>query len=515
MPTFRKLLVANRGEIAVRILRTCRELGIKTVAVYSDADRDSLHVRYADEARRIGPAPSTESYLDIDAVLQAARETGADSVHPGYGFLAENPEFAKRCQEVGLVFIGPTPDAVALMGDKAEARRVARKTGLPIVPGSEPISSDADALREAKRIGFPLLVKAVAGGGGKGMRIVSFESELETALRQARSEASTSFGNASVYLERYLHHPRHIEFQIVADDAGSVVHLLERECSIQRRHQKLIEECPSPRLGSELRRRMGEAAVALARAAEYRNVGTVEFLLDGNGDFYFLEMNARLQVEHPVTEMVVGLDLVRLQLDLAAGEALPFTQADIRPHGWAMEFRIVAEDPYQDFLPSPGRIDFLRPAGGPGVRDDSGVFSGWEVQSHYDPLIAKLIVWGRDRQECLARAKRALEEYRVEGISTTLPFFQQVLRDPQFLAGEMDVGYIDRNWKGSAGGAGPVLNPVSIPISINVGRDRAALIAAAVAAYRSVGRSRRRTTAEAAPSVWKRAGIREQHGSRL
>ncbi len=329
MPTFRKLLVANRSEIAVRILRTCRELGIKTVAVYSDADRDSLHVRYADEARRIGPAPSTESYLDIDAVLRAARETGADSVHPGYGFLAENPEFAKRCQEVGLVFIGPTPDAVALMGDKAEARRVARKTGVPIVPGSEPISSDADALGEAKRIGFPLLVKAVAGGGGKGMRIVSSESELETALRQARSEASTSFGNASVYLERYLHHPRHIEFQIVADDAGSVVHQLERECSIQRRHQKLMEECPSPRLDSGLRQRMGEAAVALARAADYRNVGTVEFLLDGNGDFYFLEMNARLQVEHPVTEMVVGLDLVRLQLDLAAGEALPFTQADI------------------------------------------------------------------------------------------------------------------------------------------------------------------------------------------
>ncbi len=511
MPTFKKLLVANRGEIAVRILRTCRELGISTVAVYSDADRDSLHVRYADEARRIGPAPSSESYLDIDAVLRAARETGADSLHPGYGFLAENPEFAKRCEEVGLVFIGPTPEAVALMGDKVEARRVARKAGVPIVPGSEPMSSDADALGEAKRIGFPLLVKAVAGGGGKGMRIVSSESELETALRQARSEASSSFGNPSVYLEHYLYRPRHIEFQIVADDAREVVHLLERECSIQRRHQKLIEECPSPRLDSELRQRMGEAAVVLARAADYRNAGTVEFLLDGNGDFYFLEMNARLQVEHPVTEMVVGLDLVRLQLDLASGEALPFTQDDIRPHGWAMEFRIAAEDPYQDFLPSPGRIDFLRPAGGPGVRDDSGVFSGWEVQPHYDPLIAKLIVWGRDRQDCLARAKRALEEYRVEGISTTLPFFQKVLQDPQFLAGEMDVGYIDRNWEGSARGAGSV----SIPVSIDVERDRAALIAAAVAAYRSADRPRRRRTTASAPSVWKRTGVREQHGSRL
>ncbi len=505
MPIFRKLLVANRGEIAVRILRTCRELGIATVAVYSDADRDSLHVRYADEARRIGPAPSAESYLDMDAVLQAARETGADSLHPGYGFLAENPEFAKRCEEVGLVFIGPTPEAVALMGDKVEARRVARKAGVPTVPGSELLSSDVDALSEAKRIGFPLLVKAVAGGGGKGMRIVSSESELETALQQAASEASSSFGNPSVYLEHYLHRPRHIEFQIVADDAGSVVHLLERECSIQRRHQKLIEECPSPRLDSELRQRMGEAAVALARKADYRNVGTVEFLLDGNGEFYFLEMNARLQVEHPVTEMVVGLDLVRLQLALAAGEALPFTQADIRPHGWAMEFRIVAEDPYQDFLPSPGRIDFLRPAGGPGVRDDSGVFSGWEVQPHYDPLLAKLIVWGRDRRDCLARAKRALEEYRVDGISTTLPFFQKVLQDPQFLAGEIDVGYIDRNWEGSA----------STPVSIAVDRDRAALIAAAVAVYRSAVRPRRRTTAVAAPSVWKRTGIREQHGSRL
>jgi acetyl-CoA carboxylase biotin carboxylase subunit len=517
MRTIRKLLVANRGEIAVRIARTCRELGIRTVAVYSDADRDSLHVRYADEARRIGPPPSTESYLNIEAVLDAARDAGADSVHPGYGFLAENAEFARRCEEEGLVFVGPTPDAVALMGDKAAARRVAGQAGVPIVPGSEPMSSDNDALREAKRIGFPLLVKAVAGGGGKGMRIVDSPPELKAALRQARSEASSSFGNSSVYLERCLHQPRHIEFQIVADEAGSVAHLLERECSIQRRHQKLIEECPSPRLDSDLRRRMGEAAVAVARAGQYRNAGTVEFLLDGEGNFYFLEVNARLQVEHPVTEMVVGLDLVKLQLDIAAGRSLPFSQEEIRPRGWAMEFRIVAEDPYQDFLPCPGRIEFLRPPGGPGVREDSGVFAGWEVTPHYDPLIAKLIVWGDDRRSCLARAERALREYRVEGISTTLPFFQRVVQDPQFVAGEMDVGYIDRKWKGWAAR--------SRSVSTKVERDRAALIAAAVAAYRADSRSRKRAgaassgrsapSAQSAQSAWTRAGIREQHGSRL
>ena len=350
---FRKLLVANRGEIAVRIVRTCRDLGIPTVAVYSDADRDSLHVRYADEARRLGPAPSAESYLNVDALLDAARETGADSVHPGYGFLAENAEFARRCQEAGLTFVGPPPDAVALMGDKAAARRVARAAGVPIVPGTEALSGDKEALREAKRIGFPLLVKAVSGGGGKGMRTVSSLSELEAALRQARSEATSSFGDGSVYLERYLERPRHIEFQILADDKGSVIHLLERECSIQRRHQKLIEECPSPRLDADLRRRMGDAALAIAHASAYRNAGTVEFLLDQEGNYYFLEMNARLQVEHPVTEMVLGLDLVELQLEIAAGQPLSLSQEEIRPRGWAIEFRITAEDPYRDFLRAP------------------------------------------------------------------------------------------------------------------------------------------------------------------
>ena len=503
---FRKLVIANRGEIAVRIARTCRDLGISTVAVYSDADRDGLHVRFADEARRIGPAPSTESYLNMNALLEAARDAGADALHPGYGFLAENAEFARRCQEEGLVFVGPTPDGLALMGDKAAARRIARDTGVPILPGSEAVSSDQHAIREARRIGFPLLVKAVSGGGGKGMRTVSSPSELLGALRQARSEASSSFGDSAVYLERYLHSPRHIEFQIMADGEGSVIHLLERECSIQRRHQKLIEECPSPRLDPDLRYRMGEAAVAVARAASYRNAGTVEFLLDNEGNFYFLEMNARLQVEHPVTEMVVGLDLVKLQLRIAAGGRLPVSQEEIRPRGWAMEFRIAAEDPFRDFLPCPGRIDFLRPAGGPGVRDDSGVFAGGEVTPHYDPLIAKLIVWGEDRADCLARAERALREYRVEGISTTLPFFRRVLRDPQFRAGEMDVGYIDRNWRGWAA--------ESETISLEKERDRAAIIAAAVSAYRAGSSRRRRIAPPADRSAWVRAGLEEQHGSR-
>jgi acetyl-CoA carboxylase biotin carboxylase subunit len=393
------------------------------------------------------------------------------------------------------------------MGDKVAARRVAREAGSPIVAGTEAVSSDKEALREAKRIGFPLLVKAVSGGGGKGMRAVASLSELEAALRQARSEAASSFGDDSVYLERYLERPRHIEFQILADAEGSVIHLLERECSIQRRHQKLIEECPSPRLDPELRHRMGEAAVAIARAASYRNAGTVEFLLDQAGNFYFLEMNARLQVEHPVTEMVLGLDLVELQLRIAAGQPLALSQDEIRPRGWAIEFRITAEDPYRDFLPCPGRIELLRPAGGPGIRDDSGVSSGAEVSPHYDPLIAKLIVWGEDRAACLSRAARALREYRVEGISTTLPFFRRVLQDPRFRAGDIDVGYVDRSWKEWVS--------QSKAVSPEIERDRVALIAAALTAYQAGVRSRRRSVSPSERSAWARAGIEEQHGSRF
>jgi acetyl-CoA carboxylase biotin carboxylase subunit len=503
---FQKVLIANRGEIAVRVARACRELGIRTVAVYSDVDRDALHVRYADEARRIGPAPSTQSYLKMESIIEIAKETGAEAVHPGYGFLAENADFARRCREEGLMFVGPTPEATALMGDKASARRIAREGGVPIAPGTDVLDSDEEAMREAEAIGFPLLVKAVAGGGGKGMRVVHTMDDLPMALTQARSEAGSSFGNPSVYLERFIEQPRHIEFQILGDGDGNVVHLLERECSIQRRHQKLVEECPSPLLDAKLRSRMGDAAVAVARGSGYQNAGTVEFLVDGERNFYFLEMNARLQVEHPVTEMVTGFDLVKLQLEIASGGRLPFSQKDVVPRGWAMEFRITAEDAYQNFLPSPGRIDFLRPAGGPGIRDDSGVYAGWTVTPDYDPLIAKLIVWGEDRDGCVARARRAVREYRVEGIATTLPFFDRVLHDAQFLAGDFDVGYVDRRWKSGVGD--------SKSSSLETERGRVALVAAAVAAYRKKSPPRS-TSDKTATSAWKQAGLREQLWSRL
>jgi acetyl-CoA carboxylase biotin carboxylase subunit len=505
---FQKVLIANRGEIAVRVARACRELGIETVAVYSDVDRDGLHVRYADEAHHIGPAPSTQSYLKMETVIDVAHRTGAEAVHPGYGFLAENADFARRCREEGLVYVGPTPEATALMGDKASARRVASESGVPIVPGSEELTDDPEKVQEAAdQIGFPLLVKAVAGGGGKGMRVVQTPEELPGLLAQARSEAGSSFGNPSVYLERFLSRPRHVEFQIIADAEGNVVHLLERECSIQRRHQKLIEECPSPLLDDELRTRMGEAAVGVARRSGYLNAGTVEFLVDQERNFYFLEMNARLQVEHPVTEMVTGLDLVKLQLHVAAGDPLPLGQKDVTPRGWAMEFRITAEDPYQNFLPCPGKIDFLRPAGGPGIRDDSGVYAGWEVTPDYDPLIAKLIVWGEDRNGCIARARRAIREYRVDGISTTLPFFDRVLTDPDFVGGEMDTYYVDRRWKGGVHQAGAD--------SLDTARGRAAMAAAALTAYRKKPSTSLKQARSSEGSGWKSAGRREQLWSRL
>jgi len=495
-----KILIANRGEIAVRVLRCCRELGLATVAVYSDADRESLHVRYAGEARRIGPAPAAESYLDIDAILRAARETGAGAVHPGYGFLAENPEFARRCHEAGLVFIGPTAEALALLGDKAAARRVAIQAGVPIVPGSEILSSEAEAARDAASLGYPLVIKAAAGGGGKGMRVVRQPSELAPAFREARSEAGSAFGDSSVYFERYLDRPRHIEFQILADGAGNVVHLGERECSVQRRHQKLVEESPSPLLDAKLRREMGEAAVALARASSYLNAGTVEFLVEGSGKFYFLEVNARLQVEHPVTEMVTGFDLVRLQLLIAGGGRIPFRQEEVRQRGSAMEFRISAEDPFSDFVPSAGVIRFLRPAGGPGVRDDSGVQTGSSVSAFYDPLIAKLIIWGEDREVALARAARALAEYRVEGIATTLPFFRFLVREPHFLAGDVDTGFIDRHWRSF----------LSAPATAaRDDRSRAALAAAAVALFRARRSARTQARAREKPSAWKWTGLRD------
>ena len=500
---FNKILIANRGEIAVRIARACRELGVRSVAVYSDADRGSLHVRLADEARRIGPAPSSESYLRAEAILEAAKDTGAEAIHPGYGFLAESAEFARACGEAGLVFIGPPPSAMRLMGDKAEARAAAERASVPVVPGSAPITGADQALAAAKDVGFPLLVKATAGGGGKGMRLASSADELPSAIDQASSEAESSFGNPSVFLEKFVERPRHIEFQIVADGHGHVIHLLERECSIQRRHQKLIEEAPSPFMNDRLRKRMGEAAVSLAREAGYENAGTVEFLVDADRNFYFLEMNARLQVEHPVTELVTGVDLVALQLQIASGAELPLTQADVAPRGWAMELRITAEDPFQNFIPSAGRIEFLRAAEGPGIRNDSGVFAGCEVTSHYDPLIAKLVVAGDDRPHVLHRARRAVKEYQIDGIATTLPFFERMLTDERFIAGEMDVSFVDRHWMSE--------------MASRESPRRAELFAAALAAAAVVSQasSTPRGATRARTSAWKRFGLQEQLGDRF
>jgi len=444
--SFRRILIANRGEIAVRIARACRELDITSVAVYSEGDRAALHVRMADEAFAIGPAPSRESYLRIDRILEVARRSGADAVHPGYGFLAENAAFARACEEAGIVFIGPRSETIALMGEKTSARRLAVEAGVPVVPGTLAPLDDLELLRvEAERIGLPIMIKAAAGGGGKGLRLVSDASLLAAAAERARSEALSAFGDGRVYLEKALERPHHIEIQVLADHHGHTVHLFERECSIQRRHQKVIEESPSPFVTPELRERMGALAVALARRAGYRNAGTLEFLVDAAGHPYFLEMNTRLQVEHPVTEMVTGLDLVKLQIRVAQGEPLPFAQADLRQRGHAIECRVYAEDPAQGFLPSPGRIVALRPPAGPGLRDDSGVYEGWDVPIHYDPLISKLVAWGADRAEAIARMRRAVSEYVVLGITTTLPFFERVLRHPAFLAGDIDTGFIERH----------------------------------------------------------------------
>ena len=502
---FTKILIANRGEIAVRIVRACRELGVRSVAVYSDADRESLHVRLADEARHIGPAPSSESYLRADRILRAAKDAGAEAVHPGYGFLAENSEFSRACADAGLVFIGPPPSAMKLMGDKAEARAAAERASVPVVHGTTPIADADEALAAANAIGFPLLVKATAGGGGKGMRLVDSAVELPSAFRQASSEAESSFGNPSVFLEKFIDRPRHIEFQIIADGHGNAIHLLERECSIQRRHQKLIEEAPSPFMDDALRKRMGEAAVSLAKEAGYENAGTVEFLVDADKNFYFLEMNARLQVEHPVTELVTGVDLVALQLDVASGGKLRLSQSDIVPRGWAMELRITAEDPFENFLPSTGRIGLLRPAEGPGIRHDSGIFAGWEVTPHYDPLIAKLVVAGDDRTHVLNRARRAVREYQIDGIATTLPFFERMLADERFTAGEMDVSFVDRHWMSEM---------VSQPSPRRAELFEAALAAAAVVKHASSAMTAENAK-RARTSAWKRFGLQDQLGDRF
>jgi acetyl-CoA carboxylase biotin carboxylase subunit len=441
----KKLLVANRGEIAVRVIRACRERGIATVAVFSEADREALHVLMADEAYPIGPPPATESYLAIDTLVAVARRAGADAVHPGYGFLAENARFAAACAEGGLTFVGPPPAAIRAMGDKTAARRIAREMKVPMVPGTlEPLATDAEAAARAREIGYPVMLKAAMGGGGKGMRLVRGEGELADALRAARSEAGAAFGDTAVYLERAVSEPRHIEIQVLADGHGAVVHLGERECSIQRRHQKLVEECPSPCVDADLRARMGEAACRIARAAGYVNAGTVEFLVDADRAFYFLEMNTRLQVEHPVTEMVTGIDLVGEQLRIAAGEPLGYRQADIGWRGWAIECRINAEDPFGGWLPSPGTITGLRAASGPWIREDSGAYEGYTVPRWYDTLLAKLIVWGADRATAIERMARALGEYKVVGVRTTIPVLERIVTHPEFRAGRLSTAFLER-----------------------------------------------------------------------
>jgi acetyl-CoA carboxylase biotin carboxylase subunit len=492
-PPFAKVLIANRGEIAVRVIRACREVGIATVAVYSDADRESLHVMMADQAVPLGPPMPAESYLAIDKIIAAARTVGADAIHPGYGFLAENATFAEACAAARLVFIGPPPAAIRAMGDKMAARRTAKDAGVPVVPGTEePLATDAEAVQVADRIGYPVMIKAAMGGGGKGLRLVRTPDELPGALRAARSEAGSAFGDASVYLERYLDDPRHIEIQVLADAHGGVLHLGERECSIQRRHQKLIEESPSPLVTPDLRRRMGEAACRLAAAVGYVNAGTAEFLVDRDRRFYFLEMNTRLQVEHPVTELVTGRDLVKEQLRLAAGEKLGYGQDDVTQTGWAIECRINAEDPFASFIPAPGRIDALRTPGGPWVRDDSGVYAGYTIPRYYDTLMAKLIVWGADRDAAIARMSRALGEYHVAGVRTTIPLLQHVMRDADFVAGRLSTQFIDRLLLSDRAQAG--------------GRRRTvALIGAALAAYEQAGR-RAPAPAGGAPSPWKQSG---------
>ena len=444
-----KILVANRGEIAVRIIRACREMGLASVAVYSDCDRDARHVRDADQAYHIGPAEAVRSYLRIEALVDAARRSGADAVHPGYGFLAENAAFAHACRDAGLTFIGPSPEAIATMGSKTAAREAATRAGVAVVPGTDrPLDdgvSDADSARIAEGVGYPLVVKAVSGGGGKGMRTVDRPSALVAAIRTARSEAGSAFGDSAVYLERRIAHPRHIEIQLLGDSHGTIVPFVERECSIQRRHQKVVEESPSLAVSGRLRRDMAAAAVAVARAVNYTSAGTIEFLLDDRGAFYFLEMNTRLQVEHPVTEMVSGVDLVQWQIRIARGERIDIDpERALTPQGHAIECRIYAEDPDHGFMPSPGLIRGLRPAAGPGVRDDSGVSAGYTVPVHYDSLIAKLIAWAPSRPEAVARMSRALREYQVLGIRTTISFFLWLMRQPEYGRGEYDTTYLDR-----------------------------------------------------------------------
>jgi acetyl-CoA carboxylase biotin carboxylase subunit len=445
---FKKILIANRGEIAIRVVKACREMGILTVAVYSDADRKSLHVQMADEAVPIGPAPAVESYLNMERIIAAAHGAGAEAIHPGYGFLAENSDFARRCEKEKIVFIGPNSNALELVGDKVRARQTMDKAGVSIIPGMNSIPKDMSEYdAAAKKLGYPVMIKASAGGGGKGMRIVCSEQELRPGLEAGRREAKSAFGDESVYLEKYIEEPRHVEFQVLADNYGNTVHLFERECSIQRRHQKIVEESPSQALDPELRTKMGETAKKVVRAAGYNNAGTVEFLLDKNNNFYFLEVNARLQVEHPVTELCTGVDLVHQQIHIASGEKLSFSQMDLKQRGHAIECRIYAEDPKNNFLPSSGKILFLKEPTGPGVRHDCGIYSGWEVPIYYDPILAKLIVWAENRESACDRMLAALDDYVILGISTSISFLKDIISHPEFRAGRTNTGFIKNHFE--------------------------------------------------------------------
>jgi len=497
---FKKILIANRGEIAVRILRACRELGIRTAVVFSEADRNSLHVRLAGEAYPIGPAPSRESYLRIEKLMDVAKRADCDALHPGYGFLAENAALPRACAEAGITFIGPTAEAMETLGAKTAGRQLARRAEVPTVPGTnDPIDDPQQAQELARSMGYPVLLKAVAGGGGKGMRLVTSDSGFPAAFRDASSEALHAFGNPSVYLEKYLERPRHIEIQILADHHGRVVSLGERECSVQRRHQKVIEEAPSPIMTPELRKRMGDAAVRLTRAGGYTNAGTVEFLVDAHYDFYFLEVNTRLQVEHPVTEQVTGLDLVKLQIAIAAGHRLPFAWETITPRGHAMEVRLYAEDPENNFFPSPGEILSQHQPSGPGIRVDEGVYEGWTVPTDYDPLLSKLIAWGNSREETIARLRRALEEYSITGIKTNTALFRRILAEPDFLKAEIHTKWLDELLARPHPAAPDDTNGVA-----------AAAIAAAIWQATHNGANTAISATGASESAWKREGRQQQ-----
>jgi len=506
---FKKILIANRGEIAVRILRACRELGIQSVAVFSEVDRKSLHVRLADEAYAIGPAPSRESYLRIDKLMDVARLAGCDALHPGYGFLAENPALARACREARVTFIGPPAEAMEALGSKTSGRQLARRVEVPTVPGTNNPTEKSEARVLAQSMGYPALLKAVAGGGGKGMRLVYSDAEFESAFRDAASEAMNAFGDERLYLEKYLERPRHIEIQVLADAHGRVVSLGERECSIQRRHQKVLEEAPSPVVTPELRRKMSEAAVRLARAGGYVNAGTMEFLVDQNLNFYFLEANTRLQVEHPVTEQVTGLDLVKLQIAIAAGHRLPFAWESITPRGHAMEVRLYAEDPENNFFPSPGKILSRHTPTGPGIRMDEGVYEGWTVPTDYDPLLSKLVAWGNSREETIARLRRALDEYSITGIRTNASLFRRILEEPEFLRGEIHTRWLDEFLRRSRAAAALLTSDQNNESDSNGSREAAAIAAAVWQAKQIATQASTASSASETSSRWKMEGRRE------